>query len=225
MNGLLDKQQQNSDPSGMLWIDVAAQFSLPMPDVRTVFSFTDIPAYVVEKGKDWIVSTRTTVRPDGRAQECTDDGRSSGDAKLDSYTCAIIVKRAKLRPAKWLDGSPSYAVVRVPISYSIGGPPPDSEVEAAYRADLDIPVNRLPAGAKRRTIIPLVIAVDENGRVVACKASRSADGLLKVFGELVPIACQQITTQFTTVPVKDASGKAMHSVQTAFVAFTIKPPS
>ena len=50
MNGLLDKQQQNSDPSGMLWIDVAAQFSLPMPDVRTVFSFSDIPAYVVEKG-------------------------------------------------------------------------------------------------------------------------------------------------------------------------------
>src|SRR5579875_2069435 len=99
----------------MLWMLVAAQLAmptplgLPVPDVRALFSFDDMPAYVQSAGITRFVATRTTVRADGTVQDCTAE-RGSGDPNLDRYTCAITVKRARFVPAKWIDGSSSYAV-------------------------------------------------------------------------------------------------------------------
>ena len=211
----------------MFWITFAAQLSLPVPlglpfpDVRAVFSSDDMPAYVQMGGINRFVATRTTVRPDGTIQDCTVE-RGSGDAKLDAYTCAIIVRRAKFRPAKWVDGSTAYGVIRVPVTWAIGGPPSKSEVQSAYPPDMELTVTRLPAGADRRTSLALMIVVDENGRVVGCheRPKISQQGRTKTFGELAPIACQQMMKDFTAVPPKDSSGKPMRSVQTASVVLS-----
>ena len=214
----------------MFWIAFAAQLSsaslpvplgFPLPDVRAVFSADDMPAYVQIAGINRIVATRTTVRPDGTVQDCTLE-RGSGDAKLDAYTCAIIVRRAKFQPAKWVDGTPAYGVIRVPVTWAIGGPPSKSEVQEAYPADMELSVTRLPAGADRRTSLALMIVVDENGRVVACneRPKVSLKDHTKTFPELAPIACEQMMNEFTAIPAKDASGKPMRSVQTASVVFS-----
>jgi len=210
----------------MLWMAVAAQLSLPasintpIADVRAVFSPDDMPAYVQIAGIDRFVRTRTTVRPDGEIQDCAVEG-GSGDRSLDALTCSIIVQRAKLQPGTWLDGSPAYGVLRVPVSWVIGGPPPKSVVERAFPPDLSLSVNRLPNGAKQRTTVALVIAVDETGRVVSCDArpKNSKWDKGKTFPELTPIACEQLTSQFTAIPAKDASGKPVRSVQSALVEF------
>ena len=210
----------------MSWIALAAQLSLPVPidgsDVRAVFSSDDMPAHVQIAGVDRFVRTRTTVGPDGAVQDCAVEG-GSGDPSLDATTCSIIVKRAKLRPGTWLDGSPAYGVLRVPVSWVIGGPPLKSEVAKAFPPDMSLTLNRLPDSAKKQTTVALVIAVDETGRVAGCE-ERPKDPKwdhTKSFPELPPIACQQLTSQFTAVPAKDASGKPVRSVQSATVEFTI----
>jgi hypothetical protein len=180
-----------------------------------------MPAYVQEAGITRFVATRTTVRPDGRPQDCTVDP-TSGDAKLDAYTCAIILRRAKFEAAKWIDGSPAYGVIRAPVIWSVGGPPSDSEIEKAYPPDMTLSVNRLPAGAGKSVKLALMLAVDESGRVVSCDQRLPGFTAVraKTFPELLPIACQQMKSQFIALPAKDAAGKAVRSVQTASVVFT-----
>jgi hypothetical protein len=210
----------------MLWIALAAQLSLPVPinapapDIHALFSPDDMPAYVQIAGVNRFVRTRTTVHPDGTIQGCTVEG-GSGDPSLDAYTCSIIQRRAKLQPGTWVDGSHTYAVVRVPVTWSIGRPASKSELERAYPSDLTLTLDRLPKGAERPTSLALMVAVDESGRVVGC-SERPKDPKwdhTKTFPELVPIACQHMMSDFTATPAKDASGKAVRSVQSAFVAF------
>ena len=211
----------------MFWIVLAAQLSAPIsiggriPDIRTVFSADDMPVYVQQAGITRFVPTRTTVGPDGRPQDCGVE-RTSGDAKLDVYTCAIILRRAKFEPAKWLDGSPAYAIVRSPVTWSVNGAPSDGEVEKAYPPDMTLSVNRLPPGAGKSVRLALMLAVDENGRVLSCDQSlpASREFHTKTFPQLLPIACQQMESQFIALPAKDSSGKPVRSVQNASVAFS-----
>ena len=207
-----------------IWIALAAQLSISVPphgpDVRPLFSPEDMPDYVQLAGIDRLVPIKTTVRPDGSVQGCAVE-RSSGDPYLDTYTCSIVLRRAKLEPGTWLDGSPAYSVLRVPVTWSIGGPPSKGEVEKAYPADLEVPVDSLPKGASRQARVALMIAVDESGRVLGCsefpKDARWDPA--KTLPELVPIACQRMMSHFIATPARDASGKAVRSVQSASVEF------
>jgi hypothetical protein len=204
----------------MLWIVLAAQMSLPTPDPRMVFSADDMPAYVQREGINRFIFTRTTVRSDGTPQDCSSE-RSGGDPKLDSLTCAIILKRARFQPAKWIDGSPAYAVFRTPVSWVIGGPPSKRELRRAYPADIDVSLNRLPKGVPDGASVNLTIAVDENGRVLSCDATaKNERDHSRTFPELGPIACQQMIGQFTAHPAKNEFGKPVRSVQTATARFS-----
>jgi hypothetical protein len=182
-----------------------------------------MPAYVQMEGINRFISTRTTVRPDGTLQDCVLE-RSGGDPKLDALTCSIILKRARFQPSKWVDGSPAYAVLRTPVSWIIGGPPSKSDLRKAYLGDVDISVSRLPKGTPDRASISLMIAVDENGRVVSCGAApRDQRDHSRTFPELVPIACQEMIRQFVAIPARDGSGNAVRSVQTASATFSTGP--
>ena len=158
----------------MFWIALAAQLAAPLPaDARApavwaLVSADDFPAYLQIAGVSRTVYTRTIVRPDGSIEKCGAE-TTSGDAKLDAYTCAIIEKRAKFLPAKWIDGSPVYGVIRFPVSWLIAdAPPTDEEVLRSTVPDLELSVNRLPKGAHKIAAVSLAIAADENGRVLSC---------------------------------------------------------
>ena len=211
----------------MLWIALAAaQMSMPVAigvsDVRAVFSVDDMPEYVQHQGITRFVLTYTTVGPDGTARYCSVDP-SSGDPQLDRYTCAIILKRARFEPAKWVDGTASYAVLRVPVTWTMGAPPSQKDVDRAYPPDMEITVNQLPKGARSPAHIALMIAVDENGKVVSCgewlPSFKGAHP--KRFPELVEIACREIISAYAAPPAKDPAGRAVRSIQTAGVVFTL----
>jgi TonB family protein len=208
----------------MIWILLASQLSLPVAtqglDIRAVFSPDDMPAEVQIAGITRFVGTRTTVRPDGKLQDCVIE-RASGDAKLDAHTCAIIMRRAKVRPATWIDGSPAYGVVRMPVTWAIGESPSRKEVEKAIPADVELSVTNLPKAAHGRASLQLLVAAGADGTVLACEAAPpNYDWKLKdFFPELVPVACEQLKSQFKTVPARNASGQAVRSVQSVSVSF------
>ena len=188
-------------------------------DVRGVFSSDDMPPYVQIEGINRFVPTRTTIAPDGKPRDCAPE-RSSGDPKLDAFTCAIIWKRGKCEPPKWPDGSLTYAVLRTPVSWLIGGPASKKELQKAYPPDMELTLNRLPKGASSDTTLRVTIAVDENGKVVACNEWPVPDRRReKSFPELAEIGCRQMMNQYTAIPAKDLSGRPVRSVQNATIAF------
>jgi hypothetical protein len=215
----------------MLWLlalagqlSLPAPLNLPLPDVRAIFSADDFPAYLQREGTSRTVYTRTTVRPDGTLESCAAEA-TSGDSKLDAYTCALIVKRAKFLPAKWTDGTPVYGVIRTQVRWFIGnGPPFEEEQLRATVPDLELSVNQLPKGAHSIAALELEIAADETGRPVTC-AEYPAPAKWDpkhYFPELVPVACQQVMASLLVRPPVDESGKRVRSVQSVQVQFKVK---
>ena len=209
----------------MLWILVAAQVSAVIPvsnrlsDVRSLFSYDDVPDYLVRLGEvSRTVYTRTTIRDDGSVQGCAAE-ESSGDATLDRYTCAIILKRGKFVAAKWTDGSPAYSVLRFPVTYTVTESIRSAEQRLkAVPSDLELSVDRLPKGARKVVDITLEVGVNETGHIVSCsELPRAANDPQRHFPTLIPIACEQATKQLTLQPPLDPSGKPLRSVQTASV--------
>jgi hypothetical protein len=213
--------------NSVMLLALAAQLSVPtltrahVADVRTLFSFNDVPDYLVRQGEvDRTVFARTTVRPDGTTEGCVAE-RSSGDPRLDAYTCALIVKRAKFLPARWVDGSSAYGVIRVPVRWQVTDAPYGNR-PPANTADLDILVNRPPKGARQPVVVDLQVATDEGGHPVSCNGwSPLPDAHAKDFPELVPIACQQATASLVLTPPVDPSGKAYRSVLIVSVLFKV----
>lgn len=212
----------------MLWLLVAAQLSVPIgvnehPDVRGLFSYEDVPAYLIRAGEvSRIVYTRTTVRDDGVLENCAIEV-SSGDTKLDAYTCALIVKRAKFVPAKWVDGTPAYGVLRFPVSWTVTeSAPADEERDKAVVPDLELAVKQLPKGAHKIAVIALEVAADEAGHILSClELPSDAKDRRRHFPELVPIACDQAKKSLLLRPPLDRSGKPLRSVQTVSVRLSL----
>lgn len=203
-------------------LSLPAVFGTPYPEVAAVFSPDDMPAYVQINGITQFVLTRTTIAPNGTTQDCVAE-RSSGDPKLDALTCSIILRRAKFRPAKWIDGSPAYSIARGPITWAIGSPPSEREHRKAFPPDLELKVDQLPKGVGRKAGIALMIAVDENGTIVECgdvpPIFRGPPA--KFFPELTALACRKAVSDLRPVVARDPSGKPVRSVQRASVLFTV----
>src|SRR6266567_3528158 len=108
----------------MFWLALAAQLSGPQPiDYSTWFSLDDNPRYLQENRMTLV---RAVVRPDGSLKNCEIES-SSGDSRLDTYTCALVQKRARYTPARWINGSPTYGIDRMRVLWGPGPPPaPDS---------------------------------------------------------------------------------------------------
>jgi hypothetical protein len=213
----------------MLWIVVAAQLSAPVAvdghssDVRGLFSYDDVPAYLIRAGEvSRTVYTRTTVRDDGSLENCAIEV-SSGDTKLDAYTCALIVKRAKLAPARWIDGTRAYSVLRFPVSWTVTeSVPSDEKTLKAVVPDIELSVNQLPKGAHKIVDITLEVAADEAGQIMFClELPPEAKDSRRHFPQLVPIACDQAKKSLLLRPPLDPSGKPMRSVQTASVRLSL----
>ncbi|MBV9062734.1 MAG: energy transducer TonB [Alphaproteobacteria bacterium] len=199
-------------------MSVPVPANVRVPDVRGIFSVDDFPAYLQTAGVSRIVYVRITIRPDSTIQSCVAEV-SSGDTKLDAYTCAIIQKRAKFLPATWTDGSPTYGVIRVPVSWLIAyAPMSEEDTLRSTVPDLDLSVDRLPKGARKIVGVNVVIAADENGHAVSCMENPTPGSNSKRhFPELVSIACQQVAAKWTAVPPIDTTGKAARSIQTVSV--------
>jgi hypothetical protein len=212
----------------MLWILLAAQLSglssSHPTDVRGLFSYNDFPAYLSHIGDlSRTVYTRTTIRDDGTLQDCSVE-LSSGDPKLDAYTCALIVKRGKFLAGRAGDGTALYTVLRFPVNWTITSSFPSREERwRAIIPDLELSVDRLPKGAKKLVDLTLENEVDDKGRIVACgELPPLRADQHQHFSELAPIACQNAVKTLSLRPPRDRNGAPTRSIQTTTVRFAIK---
>jgi hypothetical protein len=86
--------------------------------------------------------------------------------------------------------------------------------------DVDLTLDHLPKEAGSMALINLELAVDATGRAVACAEwPQALPKSKKHFPDLVAVACQKVSTDFTAIPPVDAVGKPTQSVQTVSVRF------
>lgn len=71
----------------------------PIESPGSWLSTADYPADALRRGVQGTVGFRLTVDESGRPSDCAIEG-SSGDAALDQATCALVLARARFRPAR-----------------------------------------------------------------------------------------------------------------------------
>ena len=205
----------------MFWLALAAQLSMPNMDqgpVWTLFSSDDLPMDIVTDGESRSVNVRLEVKPDGAIQNCRAE-LSSGITKLDAYTCAIILRRARFHPATGLDGLPAYGVVRTTVTWAVNATPLN------LSADLELTVTGLPKGVKDPAFVNLMFAVDEAGRPSSCAMEvPRAPTHQKLTSELIQVACSQLLKNYVAIPATDIAGRTVRSVQDATVRISTDRP-
>jgi TonB family protein len=207
----------------MFWIALAAQFTAPIPtNLNKWFSPDDVPEYLLRKSNGvWLVGVRVTVTPDGLIQSCQIEA-SSGIPELNTYTCALLTRRAKFHPAQGDDGNPAFGVHRTYVLWAVseGFSPPD--LSKVSLPDLDLTVLTLPKGTKSPALARVMFKVDAEGRISSCAAEQFETlDRIKANPDLTSTACQQIVEKYQPIPAKDTTGKAVSSVQDATVRFSV----
>jgi hypothetical protein len=200
----------------LFWLVAAvANVSAPKPvNFLRWYKPDDMPAYHQIAGVTRKVYLRMTVRPDGSLQSCEVEN-DGGDAKLAAYSCALTLKRAKIEPATWSDGSPAFGVYRWAPTWAVGSPPaPDFAL-----GDLELEVDRLPKGESSPAFVSIMFAVDTAGSPSLCSAAPPSSRYHRINPELVPIACEQWIRSFKAVPARDDAGNDVASVQIGTVKF------
>lgn len=201
----------------MIWTILAFQLVAAQPAGGVVnwFSPDDMPANVQQSVNTYVVGTSTTVGTDGRPINCQIDHPTT-NPKLDAMTCALILRRAQFTPARWIDGSATYGLYRMPVKWTTIVNDP------AEHTDLQIQVNKLPAGSRSPVRIRLIYAADAQGRIASC-TSEPVPGQARpkpINPQLVQVACSELERSWTPIPVHDANGAPVRSVQNASAEIT-----
>lgn len=201
----------------MIWIALAAQLSAPVPTNLTKWAAPDdVPVQLIPEGPNLAVGFRIVVDPAGKPQDCHIDS-SSGIKNLDSYTCKLVMRRARFQPATDELGRPMFGAYKSFLSWWVGekGPPPP----APFAGDLDLLVNALPAGTTSPITVRVMFAVDPDGRASSCLSAKQQP---EPTAALVKLACEQVSQQIKPLPVTDARDVPVASVQDAQVRFSTK---
>lgn len=190
-------------------ISLAIAAYLLADPLRPLLTSDDVPFHLVERNSRQTVFVALTIAPTGKVLHCFVE-HSSGNRKLDDYTCSLLMRRAKYAPPKFIDGTNGYAVDRMPIRWWVGdGLPP-----AAEYADLSLATS-LPAKLRPTVLVRVNLDVTETGQISNCAPITTKDE-----PSLVQIACQRLKQTFTLRPALNADGVPVPSAQTAAVAFT-----
>ncbi|MEO6199311.1 MAG: hypothetical protein ABIO68_05180 [Sphingomicrobium sp.] len=203
----------------MILIALAAQLAAPTPQKFTSwFSPDDMPGYV-ERG---VISRRSllrwTIQPDSAVQSC-DVTQGSGDSRVDSFSCELVLKRGHYNPARWTDGTPVHGVVEFPINWYVGDNQPQLDPQLIPQFTVD----NLPRGSKSPAFIFTALAVSDKGAIIACGAGPTQYPGRSDPEILVKIACTALVESYHPVIVKDINGLPVRSVQTRSVEFVKAP--
>lgn len=197
----------------MIWLVIAAQLSAPTWTNPRMIRPEDVPAHELNPNVVHSVKLGLTVTPEGKLQDCRVEV-SSGNPQLDSYTCKLMMRRAKVRPARDWRGARAYGVYRTSIDWWVGDGYPHSRPQLP---DLELTVAGLPAETKSPARVRLMLAVDETGRPSSCVAEGKKDHPL-----LVKSACDQLLKRYTAVPARTRNGVPVASIQSGIVIFKTK---
>ena len=190
----------------MFWVLIAAQISPPQ-GVGGVIRAADAPLHLLREDRAQSVRFAITVTPDGKIQSC-DVEVSSGNSKLDSYTCKLVSQRAKFGPAVSFDGRATYGVHRQTVTWSLSRP----SGSFLRPAELYLTVRTLPSGLKAPVYVDVKFEHDLTRGISNCQATDASTS-----AAVADIACVQLLRDYKAKPARTAEGKPVSSVQTAVV--------
>jgi TonB family protein len=185
---------------------VAATPITPLP----WFEFEDYPMKAFEKKLEGVTQFELLVAPDGRIAGCTVT-QSSGSAELDKTTCHLANKRVQFRAARGPDGQAVHGVYRSQAVWAL----PERTIKASPGPDLEVNLNKLPAGVGEPPVIKLAYAVDRQGKASSCTVMPSS---VKQPEILVELGCKELLSK-ASGPVVGPAGQPVAAVKTAAVRF------
>jgi hypothetical protein len=199
----------------MIWLLALAQSTAPTAtNMAGLFRAEDTPVAIMPGNVLKSVNTAVTVTPQGKIQDCKVEV-SSGIQKLDAHTCALLIRRAKFRPAIDRDGTSIYGVYRTQIDWWVGdGYPPRGRTIP----ELSLTVNALPPKTKSPALLRLMFRVDASGHVSDCSLQDK-----KGDPALVKLGCEELIKSYTATPARNLAGALVASVQMATVQFEVRP--
>lgn len=187
---------------------VAAMPITPQP----WFDFAeDYPMKAFEKKWEGITQFRLLIAPDGNIVDCTVT-KSSGYQEFDTKTCFLTQRRVEFRPARNSEGQPVYGVYRGEVRWAM----PERSLIAEATPDLELSLNKLPAGVNQPAAVKLAYSVDAQGNVSSCTLMPSS---LRQPGVLVELGCRELLQRETGKPVVGPSGQPVPAVKTGAVLF------
>jgi TonB family protein len=178
------------------------------------FEFKDYPMQAFEKNWEGVTKFELLIAPDGHIAHCAITGTSGHDI-LDQQTCFLATKRARFAPARGPEGQMAWGVYR---SQAVWVFPERKMMGANPGPDLEVSVNKLPAGTAEPPVVKLAYAVDPQGNASSCSLMRTAQPQPQV---LVDVGCKELLAEVGKQPVVDPSGQPVAAVKTAAVRFNV----
>ena len=185
---------------------VAATPTTPQP----WFEFEDYPMKAFEKKQEGVTQFELLVAPDGKIADCRVT-QSSGSEELDKTTCYLANKRVQFRGARGPDGQAVYGVYRSQAVWAL----PERTIKANPGPDLEVNINKLPAGTGEPPVVKLAYAVDPQGKASSCTIMPSS---VKQPDILVELGCKELLSK-PNQPVVGPAGQPVAAVKTAAVRF------
>ncbi|MGK6318241.1 energy transducer TonB [Sphingomonas sp. DT-204] len=111
----------SGDGDGGGWED-----ETPPRQIRGRITDSDFPDDIVDANFDGTVGVRYGIGTDGRVTDC-EVARSSGNPRLDVYTCSLIERRFRFRPALDGQGRPVPSTMVQNHSWRLEIEPPEEE--------------------------------------------------------------------------------------------------
>ena len=97
---------------------LAVPAKLSVKSLGALFDFRDYPTDALRKSEQGLVRVRVRVGADGRASNCTVT-HPIGSTSLEATTCAVILHRARYKPALDHEGHPMASLDTAEISWMI----------------------------------------------------------------------------------------------------------
>jgi len=192
----------------------ALPLAAPYPiDAEKWFSPDDYPTDQMDGAQTVFQPvTQTLVNVDGKIIGCRVE-TASRSAKMDALACAIILKRGRFEPARWMDGTSVPGVYRWPVSFMIDGD------DYERFSDIEIQVGHLPDN-KKSEFVTVAFSSDAEGKIEECVGARPVRRKEKPANpQLVSIACKAVKADWKPFVVLGTDRKPSRSVQNAIVKF------
>jgi len=185
-------------------------------DARSIVTPQDYPTEALRSNEQGFILSRLTINESGKVDQC-DILISSKSNSLDKITCDLFKKRGKFTPAIYIDGKESFGIHKALTQWAIL---PNNE--RVTHNDVSIELSRLPNNLQSPKRAYLSVAVDEDGKPLACRYVDDGRATLPLNTndpQLIVIGCKQIMAgEFP--PARTRDGRAVPSVQGVQVEFT-----
>ncbi|WP_052730557.1 energy transducer TonB [Sphingomonas sp. SRS2] len=204
---------------------LAAVVAAEPHDPRGWIKPLDYPPPAFRQTRGGVTAFELTFSAEGKPMRCV-IAHSSGWDDLDKATCDLLLVRGRVKPALDSQGHPAIFVYRSSHRWFMEGM--KQKAPNPPRHDIETKLDRPPADVMAPARVEVVFMVGPDGRISDCSPTNPIHAGGRRFAEnqrasasLWGEACRLVTAEARRVPVLDANGQAVSSVQTLRVLFTV----